>query len=726
MANVESRERRTQLVRGLAISLIAWLAIATLHLAGAFHSFEFRLLDWRFRLRGERVAPDAIALVGVDDATVRGYGAWPIPRDAYALLLNALSQGGARAIGVDLQFPEDANQDPRWNQLLAQVTGARENVVQPVWFQSEGAATVAAGPRATEVESAFARHGVTAGNLDIITAGSVSLPFDDLVLNSPSLGHISVAVDPDGAIRRVPFVIKYGGRAFPALTLCMAGLSRGEGQIHSIRAVPGGLRVRWTHGYEVRIPTDGTGASHLDYAGDDNAFPNLYSMLEILQWYRAGDLRRIREAVAGRLVLVGLTAREEVSEDVGTTPFSTSTPMLFVHANALENLMRGRFLTRIPNAYYLGLLALLSVALGSLYGTLSIPAAALLALGSMIAIAGLDFALLAKWAIDVPPLAALALPPLVHAATGGYRHLFLQRRSLQRETDIREGLTVQQRFLPEALVGKTLSHYVIEAKLGGGGMGVVYRGRDQRLARDVAIKVLSGGVLADEALRRRFRREALALSRFSHPAAAALFDFDSQDGVDFIVMEYVPGVSLAERLRRGPLPEREAIGIAASITGALAAAHERGIIHRDIKPANVILTPPGEAKLLDFGVAQLSFASEGSTVLGRTLTQTGEIVGTPAYLAPELIQGENAGVGTDIYGVGMLLFEMTTGHRPFPDDRAQELMYVIMNQPPPRPRLLNARLTTSVEDIILRALEKRPEERFESAHALLAALRSAG
>jgi len=712
-----------RITRSVAIALACGVLAAALQAAGAFVTFDLRLLDARFRLRGERTASDAIALVGVDDATIHGYGAWPLPREAYALLITALEDGGARAIGLDLQFPEDANQDPRSNSLLAEVAGAHPNVTQAVWFRADESQPDPQPP-STAAAGAFVRHGIPIGG-DAATARGVSLPYDALVANAASLGHISVAVDPDGAIRRLPLVIRYGDRAYPALTLCIAGLANGQERVRAVERTPGGLRVRGMRGRDLVAPTDASGATSIDFSGDRRAFRNTYSMLDVLQWYQAGDHGRIRDAFAGRLILIGLTSRREAAVDMGTTPFAAETPLVYVHANMLDDLLRRRFLSRLPDAAHLGLLVILAAALGGWFAVVSIPAAAILAVLLTLAFAVLDFAMLAVWSIDLPAVAILATPGIVYAATQSYRHLFLERRSRQRDADIRAGLTVQQRFLPEALVGKQLGHYRIDEKIGAGGMGVVYRATDLRLHRDVAVKVLPGGVLADATGRRRFRRQAVILSKLSHPGLAGVYDFDTQDGVDFIVMELVPGHSLAERLRKGRVPEQDAIRIAIDITAALEEAHAHGIVHRDIKPANVMVTPEGSAKLLDFGVARIVFITDAVRTL-TNLTREGEMVGTLAYMSPELVNGRPAGPGADIYAIGTLLFEMTTGRRPFNDDVPEEMMWTIVNQNPPSPRVLNARLTPEIEEIILRALQKTPEDRFESATALLAALRRLG
>ena len=188
------------------------------------------------------------------------------------------------------------------------------------------------------------------------------------------------------------------------------------------------------------------------------------------------------------------------------------------------------------------------------------------------------------------------------------------------------------------MLGRTLGHYRIIEKVGAGGMGVVYRARDERLDRDVAIKVLPAGALADDEARTRFRKEAMALSRLNHPNVATIHDFNSEGDVDFLAMEYIPGVTLAEMLPPGGLPEPEVIRLGRQAAEALEAAHEQGLIHRDLKPGNIMVTPKGLVKLLDFGLAKLL---RPSGPVDKTLTFAGteSFSGTLAYMAPEQLEG---------------------------------------------------------------------------------------
>src|SRR5262245_1377258 len=720
MPTTDSASRRQVIVRGVGIALLASLWLAILSMNGAFEMFDLRLLDWRFRLRGERPASDAIALVVVDDPTIRGYKAWPIPREHYALLLAVLSKSGARVIAVELLFDEYVDQNPEWNSLLATVTEDHRNIVHAMSFHAGGTDQRSQGMTA-DAAGILRSHSLPAGDAPAPAVEGVTLPFPELLAAAGSLGSVSVAVDQDGITRQIPMWLRYQDRLYPSMALSAYGRYHGWATAERIRWSSGSADVQWPGGARTHLPLTGNGTTAIDFAGDRRAFRSMYSLLEVLQWSGAGDSLRLKEAFSGRIVLVGL-ASQSIQEDVGTTPFAAATPLLYMHANAIDNLLRHRFLSRPPSWLYVLSLIGVGALLGWWFSVLSIPRGALVMGLTVAGIAAADQLLLSGLAIDVAPTAALALAPVVFAGIGTHRYLFLERRAQQREADIREGRSVQQRFLPEALVGQRLSHYDIVEKLGAGGMGVVYRGRDIRLGRIVAVKVLTGASLADEVMRRRFRREALALSRLQHPSIAALFDFDSQDGTDFLVMEFVAGTALSDVLSAGPLSEPKALSVAMQVAEALEAAHAHSVLHRDLKPANVVLTSDGKAKVLDVGIATML---DVDSTVAASLTESGPVMGTLAYMAPELLVGAPADGRADIYGLGMVMFEMLTGVRPFPDDQPHELMYLILNQPPPEPRVLNARISTRAQAIILRALEKEPEQRFSSAREMLDQLREA-
>jgi eukaryotic-like serine/threonine-protein kinase len=264
------------------------------------------------------------------------------------------------------------------------------------------------------------------------------------------------------------------------------------------------------------------------------------------------------------------------------------------------------------------------------------------------------------------------------------------------------------------MVGQTLSHYRILEQIGAGGMGVVYRASDERLERDVAIKVLPVGTLADESARQRFRKEALTLSKLNHPNVATVHDFDSQGGVDFLVTEYISGITLDAKLAAGALPEQEVIRLGMQLSEGLKAAHQQNIVHRDLKPANLRLTPDGRLKILDFGLAQL-MPHASDLGITATLTQSHAVTGTLPYMAPEQLRGGVADARSDIWAAGAVLYEMATAHRPFEEKFASALAADIIHKAPPAPRSVKSGLSSKLETVILKCLEKEPANRYQSA-----------
>ena len=272
--------------------------------------------------------------------------------------------------------------------------------------------------------------------------------------------------------------------------------------------------------------------------------------------------------------------------------------------------------------------------------------------------------------------------------------------------------------------GVRLGPYEIVAPLGAGGMGEVYRARDTRLDRSVAIKVLPPELAADPQLRDRFDREARAVSSLNHPHICALYDVGHDSDVDFLVLELLEGQTLAERLSKGPLPVDEALRCAMQICDALDKAHRSGIVHRDLKPANVMLTKSG-AKLLDFGLAKAPapvVATSGLSMLPTTpptLTAQGTILGTFQYMAPEQIEGLEADPRTDIFALGAVLFEMLTGRPAFEGKTRASLLGAILKDTPPRVSTLQPVAPPALDRVIGTCLEKDPDDRYQSARDLL-------
>src|SRR6185436_13207140 len=282
--------------------------------------------------------------------------------------------------------------------------------------------------------------------------------------------------------------------------------------------------------------------------------------------------------------------------------------------------------------------------------------------------------------------------------------------------------------------GTMVGRYEILSFIGAGGMGQVYRARDEQLGRDVAIKLLPSSFTDKALVVARFQQEARTLGLLNHPNLVTVYDFGTLAESFYIVLELLDGETLRAKLRDGPLPPKRAVNLALQITRGMAAAHDRGIIHRDLKPENVFLCRDGRVKILDFGLARIapqldalghgrageSASDESPTLVG--MTQPGSVLGTVGYMAPEQLRGELADARTDIFAFGVMLFELITGRVPFRSGTPAEMLSRILKDEPDDFGSVGTTVARGVEMIVKRCLEKRREDRFQSAHDLSLAL----
>ncbi|HZQ23911.1 MAG TPA: protein kinase [Terriglobales bacterium] len=276
------------------------------------------------------------------------------------------------------------------------------------------------------------------------------------------------------------------------------------------------------------------------------------------------------------------------------------------------------------------------------------------------------------------------------------------------------------------MIGKTISHYRILGKLGGGGMGIVYEAEDTRLGRRVALKFIPENLVGDRKSLDRFEREARAASQLNHPNICTIHEIQDNNGHPFIVMERLEGESLKERMRGKTLPLDEVLEIATNIADALIASHAKGIIHRDVKPANVFLTNQGQTKILDFGLAKLAkdkhLISSGDIPVEDSLTAVGVIPGTAVYMSPEQARSDDLDARSDIFSFGVVLYEMATGKKPFSGTNVVTTLDAVLHQKPPAPTAVNPALPKELEAIIGRAMEKDREKRYSSTAEMKADL----
>src|SRR5580692_4585327 len=273
--------------------------------------------------------------------------------------------------------------------------------------------------------------------------------------------------------------------------------------------------------------------------------------------------------------------------------------------------------------------------------------------------------------------------------------------------------------------GTKLGPYEIVSPLGAGGMGEVYRARDARLGRDVALKIMPESFARDADRLRRFEQEARAVAALNHPNILAIHDVGQLDGSPFLVSELLEGESLRSTLDRGPLPQRKTIEYGVQIAHGLGAAHEKGIVHRDLKPENIFITKDGRVKILDFGLAKLAqnAGSESNEVtMTSPHTAVGVVMGTASYMAPEQVRGEVSDPRTDIFAFGAVLYEMLSGVRAFRRNTAAETMTAVLKEDPPELSDPGHLVSSALERIVRRCLEKNPEQRFQSARDLSFAL----
>ena len=432
----------------ILIALLCGVGLSILDLLGGFNGADLKLLDWRFQIRGTRPASERVALVAIDDATIGAFDdRWPLPRYASAAVISALGEAGASAVGLDLLFLGPDSCDPNSDSLLVLATEGESGVVHAFAFPPEDPTGPASAP--LPKDSPLLRHGIENAQVEVARAGQVAMPFPRLLSASRQLGHVSVAVDPDGVVRRVPLLLRYEDRIYPSLALSVFAAGMESGTIPTLAPARDGLELSWESGRKLFVPFDREGATAIDFAGDRKAFPHTYSMLQVLHWSQAGELDSLRGAFDGKIVLVGATSKGHVATDLGTTPYEAATPLFYIHANLLNALLQDHLLFEVSGILRLLLLLLMSLFVGYFAMRASLLGALGISVGTTIAFAAADYGLFLH-GVNLPPMAGLLLAPMVYSAVQSHRVLFVEGRERTRVKELAIAARIQKGLLPQA------------------------------------------------------------------------------------------------------------------------------------------------------------------------------------------------------------------------------------------------------------------------------------
>lgn len=700
-------DARLQKKIGPVFAVLAFIFFAALHLrllpfSSFFQRLEYAQLDLMFKLRGAIPPSGQIALVVIDDASLRQIGAWPWPRHTLAELMRRVAAAQPALIVGDFILPPKSQEPEGTAELARAVLDVREQqnlgVVLPYYFGGFNAADDSSSARlpAPLAASAFLLFDDPEAmrRLPVPLARAVYHSEIDLLHAALPGGHINVFTDEsagDAAVRWENQVIQYGGAYFPSLPIQIAAhfqrLTRAQILVKAGKAIQVGNRL---------APIDAQGRSWINYYGPPGVFPAVPAV-QLLQGHGQKNLR-------GKIVFIGVTAAG--TQDFFQTPVSARMPGVEKLATATANLLDDKTLRRPPAAagIELGLLAGLIV-LAAVPGRRLRPGpAALKGAGIALLLAAGSF-LLFKFNALWLQSATLMLATIV--VTAG----MVAMKSAASPSNPAHALDPEK-------VPRRLGRFEITGVLGEGAMGKIYAAFDPTISRKVAIKTirpLPGVSAAGNAkMRQRFLHEARAAGALNHPNIVTIYHADEAGPYSYLVMEFLEGRTLEEIIRaEAPLPLGRVLEILLPVCEALQYAHQRGVVHRDLKPANIMLTAGGVVKLMDFGIAH---------IFSSTLTQEGALLGTPSYMAPEQMLGERADARADLFALGVVAYEMATRVQPFWADTLAAVSHRIVSGDFKPASALNARLPAAFDEVLRKALSRDKNTRYQTAMEFAVAL----
>ena len=721
LRNPARKSRGVDILLGLGLTfLVAFLFFLPL---GFFETAHSKLYDLSLRIRGALPAFKDVSVVAIDDPSVAAIGRWPWPRTKIAELIARLSEAGPKLIAFDIVFlPAEADRAAGNDRLLGEATSRAGNILYPFYFslgssKKEGK-KVEIPPQIMTSSLLLFDDPKKFSDFPPLLAKEVFAPAPEISQGAKALGHINVLPDADGKVRWDPLIVEFAGHYYPSFSLQIAasamGLTRGEIKVNVGQSIRLAKR---------KIPTNYQGMMLINYYGGNQTFLH-HSCADILSG------KTPAKTFKDKIVLVGVTAAGIAAgvQDLMATPFSNQFPGVEKHAHEVASILQGRFISRPTWAPFgeFGLVLLLGILLTFLLPRQRPTIQLIFILAFLLILGGVMVAAIFKgvWIRIFFPGLLVVLQYLLATAR--------RAPEPQKEATAEMGVTGTVGLGGKRLAGaertarpeaggpiQKIGRYEILGELGHGAMGVVYKGRDPVIDRLVAIKTIRFDRLYEdqeiESLKERFFKEAQAAGKLTHPGIVTLYDIDEDEGLSYMAMEYVEGESLSQYASKEHLlPIEEVLGIVIEAAEALDFAHQRGIIHRDVKPANIMRTSGGEVKVMDFGIAKLP---------SSTITQTGSILGTPTYMSPEQITGQDLDGRSDLFSLGCVFYELLTGTKPFLGSTLSTLMYQITQGEPRPPSKHNPAVPPSLDEIMAKALAKSLQDRFQSGKEMASTLK---
>jgi CHASE2 domain-containing sensor protein/tRNA A-37 threonylcarbamoyl transferase component Bud32 len=723
----------------IIIAVFFFFAFCHVALFGPLENTHLKIRDFFFRLRGPAPTNPLVTIVAIDDQSIAHYGRWPWPRARIGALIHRLTEAGARTIGMDISFlPSQSQAKPLapaeeltplmgWlnldssqetlysnDQLLALAIRKAGNVVLPFYFEFKGPSregTLKIPESLSHSAYLLFDDLNRLATLPLLRGSSVFPPSPVLAEAAAALGCVNAYLDRDGVLRNDPAIISYGDLYFPSMGIQLArlylGLSWAEVKVDSRESILLGNHL---------VPMDDRGFVGLNYSGGRESFPYI-SYKDVMQGKIKPELFR------DKLVLVGVSAAG--LHDLWTTPFGPGYPGVEKHATVVANIFDDRFIARsdlsgIGEVAFMFFIGLVFAAVAGSRRSWLLWLCCFLLLGLTLVGSYWSFAAHDLWFRPLfPVLLVLSLTLLLQVVR--LPSVVIAPEKMD-ETRLQSAETMvgESSEIPTEGGVSSVGRYRIEAELGHGAMGVVYKAVDPKIGRSVAIKTirldqtLGAKQLAD--LKERSLREAQVAGQLSHPGIVTIYDVVEKGGHLYIAMEFIEGQELSNFCtKESLLKPRQATTIIGHICHALDYAHKQGVVHRDIKPSNIMLPKDGRPKIMDFGITKM---------ITSDATQTAAMLGTPSYMSPEQIDLEKVDGRSDLFSVGAMFYELLCGQRPFTGHNITTILKKITTEDPPPLVEINPQIHPKLAAIVSRLMAKSPEDRFQSGGEVVSVLKS--